>query len=69
MDIRNTFSNPSLTPPAATNSESANNEKSGIFSGCRSVRLKEEPIQTTLTGYVKGKVPVKTIEKNCIFIK
>ena len=67
MEIRNTFSNSGLTPPTATNSESANNEKSGIFSSCRSVRLTEDPIQATPTGYVKGKVPVKTIEKKLHF--
>ena len=67
MDIRNTFSNPGLTPPTATISESANNEKFRIFSGCRNVRLTDDPIQATPTVYVKGKVPVKTIEKKLHF--
>ena len=67
MDIRNTPSNPDLIPPTASISESANNEKSQIFSGYRSVRLIEDPIQSTPTGYVKGRVPVKTIEKKLHF--
>ena len=67
MDIRNTFSNPDLTPPAATTPELANNEESGLFSGCRSVRLTEDPIPAIPTGYVKGKVPVKTIGKKLHF--
>ena len=67
MDIRNTPSNPDLIPPTASISESANNEKSQIFSGYRSVRLIEDPIQPTPTGYVKGRVPVKTIEKKLHF--
>ena len=67
MDIRNTFSNSDLTSPTANTSESANNEKSRTFSGYRSVRLIEDPIQTAPTGYVKGRVPVKTIEKKLHF--
>ena len=67
MDIRNTFSNPGLTPPTSNASESANNEKFPIFSGYRSVRLIEDRIQTAPTGYVKGRVPVKTIEKKLHF--